>query len=176
MDYSLITERIQKFKETGDSQYIYKNELDKACFQHDMDYGDSKDLTRRTGSDKIFRDKAFNIAKNLNYGYQRAFSSMVYKFFDEITSGGAAMLAQSETLATRATQNKSAVKNENMSNKAAELHKSIIRKFKERKVHSSFIDIIWGADLANMQLISKLNKGIGYVLLIFLVNTHGSFL
>ena len=59
-------ERIQKFKETGDTSYIYKNELDKACFQHDMAYGDFKDLKRRTASDKILRDKAFNIAKNLN--------------------------------------------------------------------------------------------------------------
>ena len=56
--------RIQKFKETGDSRYIYQNELDKACFQHDMAYGDFKDITRRKASDKKLRDKAFNIAKN----------------------------------------------------------------------------------------------------------------
>ena len=59
-------ERIQKFKETGNTRYIYKNELDKACFQHDMAYGDFKDLERRTVSDKILRDKASNIAKILN--------------------------------------------------------------------------------------------------------------
>ena len=52
-------ERIQKFKETGDTSYIYKNELDKACFQHDMAYGDFKDIARRTASDKVLRDKAF---------------------------------------------------------------------------------------------------------------------
>ena len=57
-------ERIQKFKETGDSRYIYQNELDKACIQHDMAYGDFKDLTRRTASDKTLRDKTLNIAKN----------------------------------------------------------------------------------------------------------------
>ena len=50
-------ERVQKFKETGDSQYIYQNEPDKACFQHDMAYGDFKDLTRRTASDKILHLK-----------------------------------------------------------------------------------------------------------------------
>ena len=50
-------------KKTGDTSYIYKNELDKACFQHDMAYGDFKDLKRRTFSDKVLRDKAFNIAK-----------------------------------------------------------------------------------------------------------------
>ena len=68
--------RIQKFKETGNTSYIYKNELDKACFQHDMAYGDFKDLARRTASDKILRDKAFNIAKY--DGYQRGLASMVY--------------------------------------------------------------------------------------------------
>ena len=55
-------ERIQKFKETGHSRYFYQNELDKACFQHDMVYGNYKDLTRRTVSDKILHDKAFNTA------------------------------------------------------------------------------------------------------------------
>ena len=75
-------ERIQIIKETGDTNYIYKNELDKACFQHDMIYGDFKDLARRTASDKILRDKAFNIAKNPKYDrYQRGLASMVYIFF-----------------------------------------------------------------------------------------------
>ena len=74
-------ERIQKFKETGDTSYIYKNELDKASFQHDMTYEDFKDLARTTASDKVLRDKAFNIAKNPTYdGYQRGLASMVYKF------------------------------------------------------------------------------------------------
>ena len=73
MDHLLKTkERIQKFKETGDTSYIYKNELDKACFQYDMAYGDFKDLKRRTTSDKILRHKVFIIAKNPKYdGYQR---------------------------------------------------------------------------------------------------------
>ena len=94
-------ERIQKFKETGDSQYFYQNKLDKACFEHGMDYGGFKDLTRRAVSDKILRVKTFNIAKNLKYdGYQRGFGSMVYKFFDKKTSACSATLARSETLAT----------------------------------------------------------------------------
>ena len=64
--------RIQKFKQTGDSRYIYKNELDKACFQHDMAYEEFKGFKKRTASDKVLRDKAFNIAKNPKYdGYQR---------------------------------------------------------------------------------------------------------
>ena len=74
-------ERIQKFTETGDTSFIYKNELDKACFQHDMAYGDFKDLKRRTASDKILRDKAFNTAKNPKYdGYERRLASMFISF------------------------------------------------------------------------------------------------
>ena len=89
VDYLQKTkERIKKFKETGDTSYIYKNELDKACFQHDMGYRDFKDLARRTTSDKVLRDKAFNIAKNPKYdGYQRGLASMVYKFFDKKSKG-----------------------------------------------------------------------------------------
>ena len=75
---------IQKFQEIGDTDYIYKNELNKAYFQHDMAYGDFQDLKRRTFPDKVLRDKAFNIAKNPKYdGYQRGLTSMVYKFFDK---------------------------------------------------------------------------------------------
>ena len=59
--------RIKIFKETEDSKRIYQNELEKACFQHDISDGDFKNLTRRTASDKILRDKAFNIAKNPKY-------------------------------------------------------------------------------------------------------------
>ena len=72
-------ERIEEFNEIGDSQYIYQNELDKACFQHDMAYGDFKDLTRRTASDKILHGKAFNIAKNPKYDrYHGGLASMFY--------------------------------------------------------------------------------------------------
>ena len=72
-------EKIQKFKEMGDRNYIYKNELDKACFQHDMACGDFKYLARRTASDRILRNKAFNIAKNPKYDRnQRGLASMVY--------------------------------------------------------------------------------------------------
>ena len=52
-------ERIKRFKETGDSRYIYQKELDKACFQHDMAYEDFKDLNRRSFADKVLLDKAF---------------------------------------------------------------------------------------------------------------------
>ena len=76
-------ERIDKFKKTGDTKYIYKNELDKVCFQHDMAYRHFKDLVKRTASDKVLRDKAFNIAKNPKCdGYQRDLASIIYKFFD----------------------------------------------------------------------------------------------
>ena len=106
-------ERIQKFKQTGDSRYIYKNVLDKACFRHDRAYGDLRDLKKRTAADKVLRDKAFNIAKNPKYdGYQRGLALMVYKFFGKNTKGSGVTLA-----------NKSKPQNEQL---AEELHKPII--------------------------------------------------
>ena len=69
---------------TGNTDFIYKNELDKACFQNDMAYGKSKDLVKRTQSDKVLRDKTFKIASDPKYdGYQRGLPSMVYSFFDK---------------------------------------------------------------------------------------------
>ena len=134
-------ERIQKFKETGDLRYIYRNVLDKACFQHDMTYRDFKDLAKITAADKVLRYKALNIAKDPKYDeYQRGVASMVYKFFDKKTAGGGI---------------KSMSENDQL---AQELRKPIIIKFKKRKVHSVFKDNIWIADLADMQLISKFNK------------------
>ena len=81
-------ERTQKFKETGDSRYIYKNKLDKVCFQHDTAYRYFKDLPRITASDKVLLDAAFNIVKQPRCdGYQRGLASMVYKFFDKKSTG-----------------------------------------------------------------------------------------
>ena len=81
-------ERIKKFKQTGDTRYIYRNELDKACFQHDSAYADHKDLMNRPKSDKVLRGKAYNIASNPEYdGYQRGLASMVCKFFDKKSMG-----------------------------------------------------------------------------------------
>ena len=82
--------RLQKFKETRDSRYIYQNKLDKVCVQHDTVDGDFKNLSWRTASNKILRDKAFNIVKNPKcHGYQRGLPSMVCKFFDKTSAGGA---------------------------------------------------------------------------------------
>ena len=104
-------ERIEKFMQTGNTNFIYKNELDKACFQHDMAYGKSKDLAKRTQSDKVLRDKAFKIANDPKYdGYQRGLASMVYKFFNKKSSG-------------------SNIVNEPNCQLANELHKPIIRTF-----------------------------------------------
>ena len=81
-------ERIKKIMKTENIDFIYKNELDKACFQHDMAYGRSKDLARRTQSDIVLRDKAFKIENYPKYdGYQRGLASMIYKFFDKKSSG-----------------------------------------------------------------------------------------
>ena len=152
-------QRIQKFKETGDTNYIYKNELDKAYFVHDAAYSDSKDLTKRTVADKILKNKAFDIAKDPKYdGYQRGLASMVYKFFDsKVVSPD----KKSEGSDAKHVNTKLIPQNEQL---ADELHQPIIRKFKKRKVYSAFKDNIWGADLADMQLLSKYNKGIRYLL------------
>ena len=115
-------ERIQKFKKTGDTSYMYKNEFDKACFQHDMAYRDFKDLKRRTASDKVLRNKAINITKNPKYdGYQRALASTIYKFFDK-------MLA---SLPDKSVLGSGVANNDIKQNLqlAKELHKAIIRKF-----------------------------------------------
>ena len=78
----------RNMQQTGNTDFIYRNELDKACFQHDMAYGKSKDLAKRTQSDKVLRDKAFKIASDPKYdGYQRELASLVYKFFDKKSSG-----------------------------------------------------------------------------------------
>ena len=142
-------QRIRKFKETGDTNYIYKNELDKACFADDDAYSDSKDLTKRTIPDKILKNKAFNIAKDPKYdSYQRGLASMVYKFFDKKSAGSG-------------VNTKLAPQNQQL---AEELHKPVIKKFKKRKIHAAFKDNVWGADLADMQLLSRYNKGIRFSL------------
>ena len=102
--------------ETGNTNFIYKNKLNKACFQHDMAYGKSKDLFKRTQSDKVLRNEAFKIASDPKYdGYQRGLASMVYKFFDKKS----ASLNKSSG---------SSVANEPNYQLANELHKPIIRK------------------------------------------------
>ena len=126
--------------------FINRNELDKACFQQYMAYGKSKDLTKRTESDKFFRDKAFKIASDSKYdGYQRGLASMIYKFFDKKSSGSGVEVEPNYQLAN-------------------ELHRQIIRKFKKQNVYSLFRGNIWGADLADLESFSKYNKGIKYLL------------
>ena len=143
-------QRIQKFRETGDTSYIYKNELDKACFVHDAAYFNSKNLTKRTVADKILKNKEFDIAKDPKYdGYQRGLASMVYKFFD---SKVASPDKKSVGSGAKHVNIKITPQNEQL---AEELHKPTIRKFKKRKVYSTFKDNIWGVDLAEMQLLSK---------------------
>ena len=112
-----------------------------------MAYGDFKDLKKRTIADKFLRDKAFKISSDQKYdGYQRGLASMVYEFFDKKLQG-------------------SGISNNNENIQLAdELHKPIIRKLEKRKVYSSFRDNIWGVDLADMQLLSKFNKGFRFLL------------
>ena len=99
--------------QTRNTDFIYKNELDKAYFQHDMAYGKLKDLAKRTQSDKVLKDKAFKIASDPKYdGYQRGLDSMVYKIFDKKSSG-------------------SGIANEPTYQLANELHNLIIKIFKK---------------------------------------------
>ena len=125
--FTKYKERIEKFMKTGNTDFIYRNELDKACFQHDMAYGKLKDLAKRTQPDKVLRDKAFKTASDPKYdSCQRGLASVVHKFFDKKSSG-------------------SGVANEPNYQLASELHKQIIRKLKKRKFYSSFRDNIWDA-------------------------------
>ena len=109
-----------------------------------MVYGKSKDLTKRTQSDKFLRDKAFKIASDSKCGYQRGLASIDYKFFDKKSSGSSVDAEPNYQLAN-------------------ELHRQIIRTFKRRIVYSSFRDNIWSVDLADMQSLSKYSKGIKYL-------------
>ena len=145
-------ERIKEFKHTGNTRYIYGNELDKAYFQQDSAYADHKDLINRTEANKVLRDKAYDIASYPKYdGYQRGLASMVYKFFDKKSMGSGF-----KTLKNTTESNSSIL--------ADELHKPIIQKFDKRKVYSQFKDNIWEVELADMQSLSRKNKGIKYLL------------
>ena len=132
--------------QTKNADFIYRNEFDKACFQHNMAYSKPRDLAKRTQSDKVLRNKAFKIASDPKYdGYQRGLASMVYNYFDKRSSGSGV----------------DAKPNYQLTN---ELQKQIIKNFKRQKVLSLFIDNIQGVDLAHMQLSSKYNKRIKYLL------------
>ena len=81
MDHLLNIMKEFKNLETGTLKHLYRNELEKTCFAHDSAYSYSKDLPKRTISDTILKDRAYEIARNLKYdGCQRALASMVYKF------------------------------------------------------------------------------------------------
>ena len=135
-------ERIETFMQTGNTDFIYRSDLDKAPFQHDMPYGKSRDSAKKI----IQRDIAFKIAIDPKYdGYQRGLASMVSNFFYKEFSGSGVDAEPNYELAN-------------------ELYKLIIKKFKRRKVYSSFKDNMCGVDLADMQSLSKCNKRIKYLL------------
>ena len=170
-------ERIKKFKQTGDTRYIYRNELDKACFQHDSAYVDNKDLINRTRADKVLRDKVYDIASNPEYdGYQRGLASMVYRFFDKKSMGSGTTKFTAKPSSLERSSSKRIMKNSSLI-LADELHKPVIKKFNKRKVYSQFKDNIWGVDLADMKSLSKQNKDIKCLLcaIDLLVNTHSLF-
>ena len=142
--FTRYKERIKEFKRTGVTRYIYRNELDKVCFQHDSAYADHKDLINRTEADKVLKDEAYDIASSTKYdGYQRGLASMVYKFFDKKSTAEPSALARSSLARTGGSFKK--FKNTTKPSSsilADELHKPIIRKFNKRKVYSQFKDNI----------------------------------
>ena len=136
----------------GRLSHILKNRLNAACFQHDSAYAKYKDRANRRQSDTVLKNKALKIAADPRINeYQRGLASTVHKFFNERTKGSG--INKEGNLLVN-------------SQLAEELHKPIIKNFKRRKVYSSFKDNIWDVDLADMQLISKYNKGIRYPLCI----------
>ena len=137
--------RIDMFTKDGKLSHILKNRLDAACFQHDSAYAKYMDRLNRKESDIVLKNKALKTATDPRVNeYQTGLASMVYKFFNERTKGsGINILVNSEL--------------------TEEVHKPIIKNFTRRKVYSSFKDI-WGVDLADMQLISKYNRGTRYLL------------
>ena len=142
------------FTKTGKLKYLYRNELDKACFTHNATYSESKHLAKRTISDKILKDRAYDIVRNRGYdAYQRTLASMVQKFFDKKTGS---RLIVNEQL-------------------AKESHKLVIKKFTRKKVYPRFKDNIWGADLTEMGSLSSKNKNVEYLLCVIDVftNMHG---
>ena len=113
MDLLLDIKKELKNLNTRDTRYIYRNELDKASFEHDLAYAYHKDQINRTEADKVLRDKAYNIASNPEYdGYQRGLASMVYKFFHKKSMGSGINTAKPSS-----------------SILADELHKPVIKKF-----------------------------------------------
>ena len=122
----------------------------------------NKKLKKRAQSDKALKNKASKIANDTKYdGYQRGLALVVYKFFDKKF---ASLNKKSASLNKLSGSGANKFANEPNYQLANELHKPIIRKFKKRKVCSSFRDNIWGVDLADMQAMSKCNKGIKYLL------------
>ena len=139
-------ERIEKFMQTRNTDFIYRNELDKACFDHDMAYGKVKNLVTKTQSDKVLREKAFKIASDTKYdGYQRGLASMVYKFFYKKSSRNAIINEANYQLEM---------------NSINELSENV----RKEKYINHLETIFEGVDLADMQSFSRYYKGIRYLL------------
>ena len=111
----------QKLREAGNLKHLCRNKLDKACFAHDSAYSDRSSLAKRTISDKILKDRGYELARDPGYdGYHRALPSMVCKFFDKKTGSGGIVNGQL----------------------AEELHKPVTKKFKRRKAYARYKDNI----------------------------------
>ena len=139
--FTINKQRIETFMQSGNTDFIHKIEKIK------IKRSKSKDLVKRTQSDKALRDKAFKITSDPKYDrYQRGLASMVYNFFDKKS-------------ASLNNSSGSGITNEPNYQLENKLHKTIIRKFKKREVYSFFRDNIWGVELVDMRSLSKYNEG-----------------
>ena len=122
---------------------MHRNGSDKVRFANDAAYSDSKDLAKRTISDKNLKGRTCETARNCSYdGYQKVLSSMIYRCFNKKTGSGI-------------------IANEQL---AKELHELVNIRFKRRNVYARFKDNIWEADLSEMESLSYKNKNVKYLL------------
>ena len=135
-------QRIQKFRETSNLKHFFRKELDKAYFDNDPAYSDSKGLPKKTISDKILKDRVYGIARICQYDeYQIKLTSMVYKSFDKKTGSGVSV-------------------NEQL---AEESHNPVIKQLKRRNVYARFKGNICAVDLAEMGSLSSKSKNVKHV-------------
>ena len=164
--------RIKEFKRTGDTHLLYRNELDKACFKHNSAYAKYKDVENRLISDQKLKNSAYDIASNPKYdGYERGLASMIHKFFDskvapldKMSGKGNANYTAKHTAKPSSLERSSLEGTKNNEILAEELRKPVIKKFDKRTVYSQFKDNMWGVDLADMQSLSRKDKGIKFIL------------
>jgi hypothetical protein len=151
---SKTQERLDQYIKTGDTNHIFKNELDKACLYHDVAYGSNKDVPSRHIADKELMDRAIAIASDkTKNGYERALSSLLYKFFEKKIKMGQGIQSDNAVLAD-------------------ELHHPIRHNYPRRKVKATNVDEIWACDLVDM---TEVNADNGYRYILNIVDCFSKY-